>query len=67
MRVASVTYRRNRQLAPFVMEHIELEVIVEPEESPGEALRRAQSFVRRAWGEAPLTESEERRAAALEL
>lgn len=67
MRVATLSYRRNRNLGNYESEHIELQVELEPDETPGEALRRAKLFVAAAFGERPLNEEEQRRAAALEL
>lgn len=67
MRVATLHYRANVNLGNYQTEHIELEVKLEPDETPGEALRRARIFCRKAWGQEPLSDEEQRRAAVLEL
>jgi hypothetical protein len=69
MRVATLRYRANHPRGGdrFEQEHIELEIELDPDETPGEALRRARVFTAKAFGEAPLTDEEQRRAAALEL
>lgn len=67
MRVATLKYRANKNLGNYETEYIELEVELDPEETPGEALRRARLFCAKAFGDAPLSDEEQRRAAALEL
>lgn len=69
MRVATLKYRANapRNGDRFQQEHIELEIELDPDETPGEALRRARIFTAKAFGESPLSDEEQRRAAVLVL
>lgn len=69
MRVSTLKYRANapRNGDRFQQEHIELEIEMDPDETPGEALRRARIFTSKAFGEAPLSDEEQRRAAVLVL
>ena len=65
MRVNQISYRAMRQIAPYQTEHIEVQVELDPGESPGEALYRAVHFTRRYWNEEPLVPAEEARMRVL--
>jgi hypothetical protein len=67
MRVTTLHYRRNINLGDYQTEHIELEIVLEEGEQPGEALVRARRFCRKAWGLEPLSAEEEAAARAMML